>query len=69
MGTDSVKAVSPYWLDLQLVLSKNPPPSFKRRGKSPFVKGDLERLSSAQHHFDEILSFGILALTGKRLSR
>jgi hypothetical protein len=36
-------------------LSKNPPsPLFKvGNKKSPFVKGDLEGFSSAQHDFDE----------------
>jgi len=39
-------------------LSKNPPfPPFEKGGnrKSPFVKGDLEGFSSAQHDFDETL--------------
>ena len=40
-------------------LSKNPPspPLLKKggNGKSPFVKGDLEGFSSAQHDFDETL--------------
>jgi hypothetical protein len=36
-------------------LSKNPPSPFEKGGnrKSPFVKGDLEGFSSAQHDFDE----------------
>jgi hypothetical protein len=39
-------------------LSKNLPfPPFEQGGnrKSPFVKGDLEGFSSAQHDFDETL--------------
>jgi hypothetical protein len=39
-------------------LSKNPPsPPFEKGGnrKSPFVKGDLEGFSSAQHDMDETL--------------
>ena len=42
-------------------LSKNRPfPHFKKGGnrKSPFVKGDLEGFSSAQHDFDETLLDG-----------
>jgi hypothetical protein len=45
-------------------LSKNPPfPPFEKGGnrKSPFVKGDLEGFSSAQHDFDETLLICMVA--------
>ena len=47
-------------------LSKNPPfPPFEKGGnrKSPFVKGDLEGFSSAQHDFDETMAFFFRRLT------
>jgi hypothetical protein len=75
--TLAVSVVTVVWVQFHLTdwipnsFCPSPLPPFEKggKGKTPFVKGDLAAFSSAQHHFDEILSFGILALTGKRLSR
>jgi hypothetical protein len=51
-------------LDWQLMFVQNPPfsPLLKRGEieKSPFVKGDLEGFSFAQHHFDETLEIKVI---------
>jgi len=53
-------------LDSQLTfVQKSSLPPFEKGGnrKSPFVKGDLEGFSSAQHDFDETMAFFFRRLT------
>jgi len=50
-----------------MFVQKSPFPAFEKGGnrKSPFVKGDLEGFSPAQHHFDETLMKWRGSLTAK----
>jgi len=71
MARATSKSVSPFHLtelDSQLMfVQKSPFPAFEKGGnrKSPFVKGDLEGFSPAQHHFDETLMKWRGSLTAK----